>query len=216
MRLTCFVVIACAISQSAFAQVPIPGYPNNVEAYDPREVAGLPDYCKYTQSFRERVPGGNNQAAIDRYYAIMGPSFHNMHHYCWGLMKTRRGLLLAKGEQARMFYLRSAIDEYDYVLRGAPADFVMLPEIYVRKGQNLVALGQGPLAVIEFEQASTLKPDYWPAYAYQSDYYKSTGNFAAARESLEIGLLKAPGSKELEARLRDLSKKDSRNKSISP
>jgi tetratricopeptide (TPR) repeat protein len=189
----------------ASAAVIIPGYPDNVEtALDEREVALLPHYCIYTQVFRNSVPGGNNKAEIDRWYVVMGPTFHAMHHYCWGLMKTNRALLLARDKQAKRFYLSSSIDEFDFVLRRAPSDFVMLPEILTKKGENLIKLGRNVEGVTELERAIGIKPDYWPPYADLSDYYESTGNVAKARELLEKGLSFAPDAKALTRRLAEL------------
>src|SRR5262245_1724146 len=87
----------------------IPGYPTSVTAYDAREVAMLPRYCAYTQSFRDHVPGGNSPDAIQRWQSILGETFIHIHHYCWGLMKTNRGVLLARDEQSSRFYLTDAI-----------------------------------------------------------------------------------------------------------
>ena len=83
--------VILAAGAPTYAQNITPGYPASVTAYDPREVAMLPRYCAYTQSFRDHVPGGNNPAEIQRWYSILGETFHAMHHYCFGLMKTNRG-----------------------------------------------------------------------------------------------------------------------------
>ena len=44
----------------------VPGYPDTVEGYDPREVGMLPGYCIYTQVFRDRVAAGNNRQIIEQ------------------------------------------------------------------------------------------------------------------------------------------------------
>lgn len=184
----------------------VPGYPPNVDAYDPREVAMLPRYCIYTQLFRDRVPGGNDKAMIDAWYAQMGATFHAMHHYCWGLMKTNRGALLARDPDSRRYYLNDALSEFDYVIQRAPEDFILLPEILTKKGENLVRLGRGPLAVYEFERAMTLKPDYWPPYAQLGDYYRNAGELDKAREVLTQGLAAASDAPALRRRLAELDK----------
>ena len=46
-------------------------------------------------------------AEVKRWYDVMGPAFHALHHYCWGLMKTNRALLLARTQQVRTYYLAS-------------------------------------------------------------------------------------------------------------
>lgn len=187
----------------AHAQL-IPGYPDKVDAYDSREVDLLPRYCIHTQEFRGRVPGGNNPDEIQRWRSIMGETFEAMHHYCWGLMKTNRAMLLSRGRQTRQFYLADSIGEFDYVLAHAPKDFILLPEILTKKGQNLIRLGRGPLGILALEHAAALKPDYWPAYGHMSDYYKEAGDLKQARELIETGLSFSPEANALKTRLADL------------
>lgn len=124
-----------------------------------------------------------------------------MHHYCWGLMKLNRALYLARSDQARQFYFRSAIGEFDYMLEHAPEDFVLRPEILTKKGQSLIRLGRGPLAVPILERAIELKPDYWPPYVQLSEHYKESGQIAKAREVLEKALELSPGVETLQQRL---------------
>jgi len=194
-------VILTAVS--SYAQN-IPGYPASVAAYDPREVALLPRYCPYTQLFRDHVPAGKNPDEVQRWYSILGETFHAMHHYCFGLMKTYRGVILAREEQWRRFYLRDAIEEFDYVIDRAPPDFVLLPEILMKKGENLIRLGQGGSGLTQLLRAIQLKPGYWPPYAVMSDYYKNTGDLKKAHEVLENGLSASPDAKALKERLANL------------
>ena len=182
----------------------VPGYPDSIEAYDTREVAMLPPYCIYTQSFRDRVPGADNPDQIKRWHTVMGDTFKAMHHYCWGMMKTNRAILLARTRQTRMFYLHDSIGEFDYVIRSAPKDFVLLPEILTKKGENLIRLGRAPLGIQELTRAIELKPDYWPPYAYLSDHYKAAGDIKKAREVLEKALSFSPDAKGLKMRLAEL------------
>jgi len=123
----------------------IPGYSDDMRyAYDLREIALLPRYCIHTQLFRDNVPGGNNLEEIKRWSSILGGSFANLHHYCWGLMKTNRAILLVRTQQFRTYYLSESIGEFDYVIERAPPDFKLLPEILTKKGENLIRLGRGP------------------------------------------------------------------------
>jgi hypothetical protein len=194
---------ALASGSSALAQ--IPGYPDRIDAFDPREIALLPQYCKYTQQYRERLPGANDKTIIDAWYARLGPTFHHLHHYCYGLMKTNRANLLSQDRIQRRFYLNDAISEFDYVIERSTDDFVLLPEILSKKAENLIALGKGPVAVLDLERAIQLKDDYWPAYAQLSDYYsKDAGDPRKAREVLEAGLTHAPDAKALQRRLSEL------------
>ena len=181
--------------------------------YDPQSVAMLPPYCKYTQAFRGNVPGGNNPAEIERWTTIMGGTFNHMHHYCWGLMRTNRALYFGRTNQDRIRNLNSSIREFDYVIRNATSNFVLLPEIFTKKGENLIRLGRGPLGILELQRAIELKPDYWPPYAYLSDYYKEMGDRARAREWLEKGLSTSPNTKALMRRLAELDGPKGKRKS---
>jgi len=164
----------------------------------------VPRYCMYTQPYRARIPGSSGE--VNRWYSVMGPTFHAMHHYCWGLMNTNRALFLVKTRTARVFYLNASISEFDYVIQRAKPDFVMLPEIHMKKGENLIRLGRGPQGIQELERAIELKPDYWPPYAVMSDYYKAAGDIKKAREVLEKALSYSPDAKGLKTRLEKLEK----------
>lgn len=197
---------------STWAQAPIPGYPDTIDAFDPREVALLPPYCAYTHYFRAKVPGGNDVQKTQAWRSTLGGTFEHIHHYCFGLMKTNRAILLARSNQSRMFYLNDALLEYDYVIERAPADFVLLPEILTKKADNLFQLNRAPVAIFQLERAIDLKPDYWPPYAKLADHYKSIGQIRKAREMLETGLKMAPGAVGLRRRLSELESPDSGKK----
>ena len=206
MRILLF--FATLQAAAALGSEGIPGYPERIDAYDSREVAMLPAYCKHTQVFRDRVAGGDNKAQIERWRATMGPTFQAMHHYCWALMSINRALYLTINKQLRTFYLNSAIRDINYVVERAPSTFVLLPEILTKKGDALIRLGQGPSGVLELERAIELKPDYWPPYASLSDYYRDIGNRSKAREVTEKGLASIPHSAPLQTRLAKLNNEE--------
>ena len=200
----------------AHAQGGIPGYPDTIYVFDRREVAMLPRYCIYTQHFREFVPGGNNPEEIQRWGSMMGETFHHLHHYCYGLMFFNRATLLAREAHVRRFYLGNAIKEFDYVLQRAPQEFILLPEVLTKKGETFIKQNRGALAAEPLERAIGLKPDYWPPYAYLSDYYRETGDFKRARQILEAGLSAAPDAKGLQRRLSELDAAAAKPKSAPP
>jgi tetratricopeptide (TPR) repeat protein len=175
-----------------------------VNSYIPREIAMLPHYCIYTQTFRDNIAGGNNINEIRRWTEVMGETFHHMHHYCYGLMNATRAML-ATEVNPRNFYLRAAIGEMDYVIERTTPDFILMPEMLTKKGQALIRLGRSALGLEQIEKAAQLKPDYWPAYVAMADHYKDTGDLKSAREVVERGLSFAPESKDLKTRLAELS-----------
>jgi tetratricopeptide (TPR) repeat protein len=182
--------------------------------YDPRSVAMLPPYCKYTPLYQSQIPGGSRaevhaeiHAEIQRWIATMGlQNFRHMHHYCKGLEITNHALYSARTKLDRDRALTYAIGEMDYTIQRVAPDFAMLPEMLTRKGENLIRLGRAPEGVAELNRAIELNPAYWPPYAALSDRYKEAGDLAAARDWLERGLSATPDSKALKRRLAELDK----------
>jgi tetratricopeptide (TPR) repeat protein len=204
-----FVAMGLLAAIASHAQE-FPGYPREVYAGDPREMAMVPKFCMYTLLFRASVPGGSDPQMINAWTAQLGDSFRHMHHYCAGLIKVNRAQLLARDRATRDFYFSDAVTEYDYVITRVPTDFILLPEIVTKKGEALLSLGKGPVAVFEFERAIELKADYWPPYAKLSDYYRQAGDLRKAREVLESGLTRVPDAKALRRRLDEVDKEPAR------
>lgn len=198
-------VVSLQIFAVSAAMAQIAGYPPTIDGYDPREVAMLPAYCKHTQVFRDHVPGGGNQVEIERWYSVLGRGFHSLHHYCWGLMASNRAMTLATSPAERMSYLSRSVGEFEYVIRNVPPDLALLPEIFSKRGENLLRLDRVAQGISDLQQATELKPDYWPPYAVLSDHYKKHKNVAKAREWLEKGLQASPGTRALQQRLAELS-----------
>jgi tetratricopeptide (TPR) repeat protein len=175
--------------------------------YDPKQLAMLPPYCKYTQMFRQNVPGGNDPQQIERWASVLGAeNFNHLHHYCLGLENANRALYFSSTKQDRDFELAQSVREFDYVLERVSPDFALLPEILTRRGENLLRLGNVPQGVGDLNRAIELKPDHWPPYAALSDYFKALGDLASAREWAQRGLAAAPGTRALQRRLTELDK----------
>jgi tetratricopeptide (TPR) repeat protein len=180
-------------------------------AITPREAALLPEYCKYSPAYQSLIPGGKDESKIKQWYEIMGGSyppgtgmFHHMHHYCRGLQHRNYAKFFSKSKQEREFRLGASIDEFNYVIGHAEPDFKLMPEFLTMKGESLIALGKAPLAVVEFQRAMQLKPDYWPPYVALSNYYKNIGNPKLAREVLQQALSFSPDAQAVKRRLAEL------------
>ena len=177
------------------------------QQHDPKQLAMLPPYCKYTQVYRQNVPGGNDPQQIERWSSLMGAqNFLHLHHYCWGLESSNRALYFSSTKLDRDRELTQSVREFDYVVGRVAPDFALLPEILTRRGENLLRLGNGPQGLQDLNRAIALKPDHWPPYAALCDYYKSLGDLRSAREWAERGLAAAPGTRALQRRLADLDK----------
>ena len=166
----------------------------------------LPVYCKYAPDFNQRNFGGHDPTEVQRWRTLMGPTFIHIHHYCYGLMDVNRAVFLAKTREDRMHNYYQSVNEFDYVIERATPDFSLLPEVLTKKGESLIALGRAGEAMFEFERAIKIKPDYSPAYAAASDFYKENGKLGKAREWLAKGLSAAPDASALKRRLAELDK----------
>jgi tetratricopeptide (TPR) repeat protein len=195
-------VIAMTVSPAVMADGGlVEGYPDNWQTLDPREVNMLPEYCKYTQIYRSVVQARDTAVQVKRWTAILGPTFHALHHYCNAILKTNRALLLSTTAQTRKFYLESSIPELDYVINRAPKDFVLLPEILTKKGENQLRLNKVVLGMETLQNAIALKPDYWPPYTVLADFYKEHNHPAEARAVLEKALEHSPDAEAVKRRL---------------
>ena len=175
--------------------------------FDPKLVAMLPPYCKYTEYYRQAVPGGDDPPTTERWRSLLGPqNFIHLHHYCFGLENTNRALYFSRSKLERDRELNSSVGEFDYVIARVARDFALLPEMLTKRGENKLRLGNGPQGLVDLSRALELKPDHWPPYAALSDYYRELGDLDSAREWAEKGLAAAPGTRALERRLSELKK----------
>jgi tetratricopeptide (TPR) repeat protein len=205
LRLLALVLALIGLQGAARAQGGVPGLPDDFMRFNAREMQLLPPYCRYSEYFRHVLPDGYNPTQTQHWRDMMGAPFNHIHHYCFGMIKTNRAMFWTVEQHYRTFYLRDAIKEFDYVLERVPKDFVLVPEILTKRGENLVRLGQGPIAVLDFEKAIDTNPGYWPPYAQLSDYYAKSGDVDKARKTLEDGLKSSPDASGLQRRLAALS-----------
>lgn len=168
------------------------------------EVARLPAYCAHSQSF---AGGGFPDGPLPGqkpWIAKMGHGFWAVHHYCRAMVNANRAAVTV-AQQAREYLLSRAIDDCKYVIANTSADFVLLPEIYLRMGEYYERLGQPAAALLHFERSQQAKPDYWPAYLHMAELQTKLGKRAAAIEALSEGLKQVPQQAQLQAELARLS-----------
>jgi tetratricopeptide (TPR) repeat protein len=176
--------------------------------YDRKVFAFLPEWCKYTAYYNSVVPHERGNADARREYErlnrLMGPqNFKHLHHYCRGLFVVARARYFEPSKTARDRLLRNSIAEFNYVLNRVEPTFALLPEILTKKGESYARLGR-PEAVEPLHRALQAKPDYWPAYAALSDYFRDTGQVEQARQWLQKGLAAAPNATPLQRRLAEI------------
>lgn len=177
----------------------------------PGELALLPEYCAVTQDREGRTSQGN--ARQQPWIAVMGETFWAVHHYCWGLLKAKRAEGPRVSHMLRVNLYASAIDECNYVVNNAPADFVLLPEIFLRIGQYNAAMGNFNEALDYFNRSRTAKRDYWPPYVEIAKLNMGVGLRQPAIDALADGLAVMPNEQRLldeMKRVRSLPERGSR------
>jgi tetratricopeptide (TPR) repeat protein len=168
--------------------------------FSDEDVALLPAYCRDTQSF---APYYGSQAGYQARMQQIGPTFHHMHHYCLALVYLNKAAA-SRNERIKQRYYYGAWQDIDYVLHRAPQDFVLLPEILVKRGVALTHLKKYALAEKSFRQAIEVKRDYWPAYRDLANLYIDTNKPDSARSTLESGLAVVSEKRALQKMLDDL------------
>jgi tetratricopeptide (TPR) repeat protein len=180
-------LVALLISQSAL----VLAQPD----YTQEELRALPRVClaqTFINSalFNPVVPEAERRQWAQR---LGEDDYGHFHHFCWGLIDMRRGNgTMETGLRDHNY--RSAVRNFQYVERRVSRRFAMLPEVYLRMGMALLHLRDHAAAAKSFLLATTLKPDYTPAYAALIDVYVDLHDFDAAKTVLQDGLAKAPNS----------------------
>ena len=174
------------------------------------ELALTPPYCHDVLDPTYRIGGPKTEYWVSR----MGRGLLAVHHYCWGLINTRRALMPGVKPVIRAGLLQSVVGDYMFVIHNSPPDFVLLPEIWTRIGETQLLRSQPGAAYDAFARAREIKPDYWPAYSRWAAVLMRSGQKAEAKELVESGLRHAPDSEELREQFRKLGGDPSRIHSV--
>ena len=152
------------------------------------ELALLPPFCYDTMNMRYGDASHNRSPRASHWESLMGQSFWAMHHFCWAKINQRRIFAPGTDPKFRIVQLTGVINDYGYVIKNSPPDFVMLPEIYSSLGE-IELLRKNPVAAgAHFYTARKLKPSYPPPYQMWSEYLISIGQKEAAKTLLKTGL----------------------------
>jgi tetratricopeptide (TPR) repeat protein len=161
------------------------------------ERAILPEYCADTQTFGYGDAYFNTSPRAAYWVGLMGKGFWAMHHHCWSLIREHRSRAAGLTRQERDWHLISANGDYLYVIENTPADFVLLPEIYTRMGENHVLLDNVGAAMDAFTAARQKKVDYWPAYTAWARILLKAGKRQEALAHVETVMKLVPDDAEL-------------------
>ena len=163
------------------------------------ELALTPPFCQDVQTINGWSQHGRESPRSPYWIAQMGKTFWGMHHYCWAQVNLQRSRMPAQTPQERDFKIRSAINDYYYVVEIAPPDFVLLPEVFYLIGEAHVLVNEYVPAIEAFQKARRLKLDYWPPYEGHAKVLEKLDKKVEARAVLAEGLRVMPGEPRLVA-----------------
>ncbi len=169
------------------------------------ELALMPAFCQDVQTVNGWEQGVRESPRAPMWVSKLGRSFWDMHHYCWARVAVHRSLATGLNQTQRDHLVETAIDDMQYVVRRAPPDMALLPEIYYFMGDYYRMLRRYGEAAESFKKSRELKVDYWPAYAGHADLLLLSGQRKEARAVLEQGLQIMPDEVALKSRLERLS-----------
>ena len=127
----------------------------------------------------------------------MGEGFFHMHHHCWALIDFHRAQRSGLSEAERLHLRKRALGGFRYVIKNAPDDFILMPEILTWLGRSEILLGNAKGAAKAFNQAIGIKPDYWPPYYHFAELLNRKGQKKEAFEVAKRGLSHSPNAKPL-------------------
>ncbi|WP_297529685.1 tetratricopeptide repeat protein [Thiohalobacter sp.] len=161
------------------------------------DFALLPPYCKAKMRTERKSPQWS------MWNRRLAGGFTHIHHYCAALHTLNQANRISNPQRKKEL-MRSALKNFEYVETHADEDFILRPEISVKKGKLLIRMGRANEALNAFQDAIRRKPNYSPAYMALADFYESVGDKDKALAVVREGLAKAPNSRGLRRRLREL------------
>jgi hypothetical protein len=196
-----FVTLQRLILASVLIGMPKSGAAIEIQSITDAEMALIPRYCAYAQSFpKYNTPEGRQWEA-----RLGEKSFSSIHHYCWGLVNLQRAMRSSTSRGRRLALLSTITGDFEYSIRGSAKDFVLLPEMLTRNGEVYLLRSLPSDANKSFSQARALKADYWPAYSRWVEFLMYSGKTTEAKILVKAGLKHSPNSKVLREQDRLLS-----------
>ena len=160
------------------------------------EFLSLPPYC------HARMRGSPSEKK--KWGKKFPKSYIHLHHYCAGLNYKNKALVSFSKKKERYSIFKRAIHEFDYMIKNAPATFILLPELYYYKGEIYEQLGKTKLAIQSYNKSIKTNKKYTRTYGGLSDLYLKLGKESEALQTLKEGLKLNPKSKLLNRRLKKI------------
>lgn len=164
------------------------------------EMLRMPPYCQVKWNSPPTSPEW--KAWRDR----IGSNYIDLHHYCAGLNFINR-YWAARNPQDRGFYLQSALNNFDYMVKAEKPDFALRAELYSYRGEVLKLMKRPGEAVRDFSQAIAIDPGFVKAYLQLADLNLAGQSKARALDVVTDGLRHVPDSTALQRRYLELGGK---------
>lgn len=167
------------------------------------EIARLPFYCRIKFTYGEDIHNPAVKPAVD----LLGTDYVHVHHYCLGINFMSRAERASNTRQDRAYNLQAAAGNLRYMLTHSSSTLSIRHEVHWRLGmveQSSKSIGG---AILNFQKAIGIKPDYVPAYGALADVYQTSGDTKKALATVTEGLRHIPASKSLQRRYDELGGK---------
>ena len=165
-----------------------------------QEMLLLPPYCQV--KFAESTDSPEWKMWSDR----LAPNFGDIHHYCVALNNVNR-YWGARSALDRGYYLKVAMDNFDYMVKAAKPGFPLLSELYSNRGDVFKLQGQPGQAMLDYDQAIKSNPHLVRPYFQLIDLYQSEKKHNKSLEVATDGLRNNPDSKAMQRRYLELGGK---------
>ena len=186
-----FIIFFCTFNGKLFAENnSMPGQVNvSGITVQPHKFAKLPDFLqariRYFGHDRSSPEVSSWFQGEYRYWRNrIGPDYQHYHHLAAGFVKHMRAMTFIDDPQKR-FLLRSAVREFDYMLRHTSADHFLHYFFHYKKGESLHALGDLSGAADEFIRSINLRKDYVNSYIMLHQVYLQLGMDDRAEQVLK-------------------------------
>lgn len=190
MRFVLVAVVALGAATRASAAV-------DHRYYNESDIPRMPEYCKVKFLAPQDSPEWR------MWQQRIGHNFIDLHHYCAALNFMNR-YWSARDANDRGFYLKNALDNFNYMVKAEKPDFLLRAELYSRRGEVFKLNGKSGEAERDFRHAIELSPRLTRPYLQLIDLYEGRKQRNAALELATLGLRHNPDSKAMQRRYLEL------------
>lgn len=184
-----------------YFMVPAPAVATDL-SFNPNatEMLLMPSYCKV----KFTAPQGSPEWQTWR--GRIGENFIDLHHYCAALNFVNR-YWKAQSASDRSYYLKNAMDNFDYMVRAEKPGFPLRAELYSNRGEVFKLQGRLGEAIQDFNRAIEINPRFTKPYLQLIDLYEGAKKRDESLEVATSGLRNNPNSKVLQRRYHEVGGK---------